>query len=98
MRIRFKNGTEKKCLSPTEQKLFKSGNAAGWLCSFTLNETVTSTELDEILTGDNVSELIFCDDDSETLFAFNGYTKVTSAVIRYGADGSKVEIQLSKGI
>lgn len=98
MLVKFKNGTEKKCSNPIEQKLFRSGVAAGWLCSFSLSEIVTSTELDALLTEENVSELTFCNDNSEALFTINEYTKVTSAVIRYTEDGSKVEIQLSKGI
>ncbi len=98
MLVKFKNGTEKKCSNPIEQKLFRSGVAAGWLCSFSLSETVTSTELDELLTEENVSELTFCNDDAEALFTINEYAKVTSAIIRYNKDENKAEIQLSKGI
>ena len=54
MFVKFKNGAKKKCTNPIEQKLFRSGNAAGWLCSFSISETVTSTELDELLTAENL--------------------------------------------
>ena len=98
MRVKFKDGTEKRCSNPVEQKLFRNGEAAGWLCSVNLSETVNSTELDAILTVDNISELMFCDDGSAELFSVNGYGKITSAVIRHSEDGGRVEIQLSKGL
>ena len=98
MLVKFKNGTEKKCSSPIEQKLFRNGVAAGWLCSFSLSETVTSTELDVLLTEENVSELTFCNDNSEALFTINEYSKVTSAIIRYAERENKIEIQISKGV
>ena len=91
MRIKFKNGVEKNCANLTEQKLFKSGSPAGWLCSFCISESVTLTE-------DNISKLAFSKDGSSERFAANGYTKVSSAVIRYNDSGSTVEIQLSKGL
>lgn len=98
MLVKFKNGTKKKCTNPIEQKLFRSGNAAGWLCSFSISETVTSTELDALLTSENIITLIFCNDNSEELFTINEYNKVTSAVIRYTEDESVVEVQFSKGL
>lgn len=98
MLVKFKNGTEKKCTNPIEQKVFRSGVAAGWLCTFNLSETTTSTELDALLTEENVSELTFCNDVSEELFTISDYTKITSAIIRYTEEGSKVEMQLSKGL
>ena len=98
MFVKFKNGAKKKCTNPIEQKLFRSGNAAGWLCSFSISETVTSTELDELLTAENISKLTFCNDNSEEIFAINEYNKVASAVIRYTEDNSTVEVQFSKGL
>ncbi len=98
MRIKFKNGVEKNCTNLTEQKLFKSGSPAGWLCSFCISEPIASAELDEILTEDNISKLAFSKDGSSEQFAVNGYTKVSSVVIRYNDSGSTVEIQLSKGL
>ena len=55
-------------------------------------------KIDEILTEDNISKLAFSKDGSSERFAANGYTKVSSAVIRYNDSGSTVEIQLSKGL
>ncbi len=98
MRIRLKNGTEKSCTNPVEQKVFRAGAAAGWLCSFGFKENITSTELDEILTDDNISELTFCNDASEELFTITGYTKVTSTVIRYSEAATEIEVQFSKGL
>lgn len=98
MLVKFKNETVKSCSNPTEQKLFKSGVAAGWLCAFVLSENASSTEIDELLTTDNVSELIFMNDNKETLFTISGYEKVTSTVIRYNEPTGTVEIQLTKGV
>ena len=98
MRIKFKNGTEKNCTNLTEQKLFKAGAAVGWLCSFCISESVSSAELDELLSEDNISALSFSKDNSIEKFTASGYTKVSSAVIRYSDNGIVAEIQLSKGV
>ncbi len=99
MNITFKDGTSKACTSPIEQKLFRGGAPAGWICSFRLSEVVTSSEIDVILTDDNISKMTFSDDNGVELFTIDGYTKVSSTVIRYSTDnGSITEIQLSKGV
>ena len=98
MKVIFKDGTCKKCSFPTEQKVFRSGEAVGWLCSFSLLDTITSSELDVLLNSENVSELTFCNDTSEELFKITEYAKVTSAIIRYSEEASKTEVQFSKGI
>lgn len=98
MRVKFKDGTLKNCSNPTEQKLFKSGEAAGWLCAFVVSDTMNSSEVDAVVTPDNISALEFCNDDGSKLFDISGYTKVTSAVVRYAETSGSVEIQLTKGV
>ncbi len=99
MNVTFKDGKSKACTSPIEQKLFRNGAPAGWICSFKLSEVVTSSEIDATLTDDNISKMTFSDDNGSELFVIDGYTKVSSAVIRYSTDnGSITEIQLSKGV
>lgn len=98
MQVKFKDGTIKNCSNPTEQKIFRSGAATGWLCSFQISEVMTSTDVDAVLTDDNISELTFCNEKAEELFAISGYTKVTSAVVRHAEKDGTVEIQLIKGI
>ena len=97
MTIQFKNGTTKKCTSLAEQKLFRGGEPVGWLCSIVVSDAAcTSDELDELLTPDNVSALTFFNTDAYKLFEINGYSKVSSAVIRYSENNGAVEIQLQK--
>lgn len=98
MRVKFANGTIKTCTSPIEQRLYRGGEAAGWLCSFKLSDTTTSTELEAILVEDNLSNMTFLDDNNNTLFTVIGYTKATSAIIRHSETVSTVELQLSKGV
>lgn len=103
MKVTFKDGTVKSCNAPTEQKVFKSGTAAGWILLLNLIGEITSDELDTILTENNVSELSFtpdaADENVEAL-TITGYDKISSATIRYAEDinSSRVEIQLTKGV
>lgn len=98
MKVKFNDGTVKKCSNPIEQKIFKGGNPTGWLCSLNISEAMTSTEVDEVFTDDNISELTFCNDDGSELFVVSGYDKITSAVVRHAESNGAVEIQLTKGI
>lgn len=97
MFVKFKDGTTMECANPTEQKLFKNGAAAGWLCALTISEAVSSSEFDTVMTPDNVSELAFCDNAGEELFGIDGYSKITSAVVRHNGSSGSTEIQLMKG-
>lgn len=98
MVIKFKDGTTKNCSNPIEQKIFKSGEAAGWLCGFVITETMSSSDVDTVLTADNISSLDFCTSEGVKLLDVIGYSKVTSAVIRYNELSCSVEIQLTKGV
>ena len=99
MYVKFKNGVEKVCSNPTEQKIFKGGVAAGWICAVVISDTAsTSAEIDDLLTIDNISQLTFLNDESAELFTINGYSKVTSAVIRHSENNGTIEIQLQKEI
>ena len=98
MFVKFKDGTTQNCSNPTEQKLFKSGEAAGWLCAFVVSGIMNSTDVDSVLTADNISNLEFCNDEGTKLFEISGYTKVTSVVVRYTETSGSVEIQLTKGV
>lgn len=98
MQVKFKDGNIKKCSNPTEQKIFRSGAATGWLCAFQISDAMSSTDVDNVLADENISELAFCNDDGKELFTISGYTKVTSAVVRHAENDGTVEIQLTKGI
>lgn len=105
MKVKFKNGEIKTCTAPTEQKLFRDGAAAGWLLSFSIKEDeLTSDVLDKILTPDNVSNLVFINQDEnldeKELCALSGYSKITSAIIRHGANSSdlRADVQIVKSI
>lgn len=103
MQVKFKDGTITGCSSPTEQKLFKSGESAGWILNFALLGDITSDNVDKLLMSDNVSELTFISKDeneTETAFTLSNYNRVSSAVIRYSEpqNKSRVDIQLTKGV
>ena len=105
MKVKFKDGTIKKCAVPVEQKVFRNQEAVGWILMFSLTGENTSAELDTVLTTDNISELVFIPDvsDAETTeetIQLSNYNKISSVVIRYAenVDNSKVEIQLTKGV
>ncbi len=107
MKVKFVNGTIKKCAAPMEQKLFKSaeGNTigVGWMLNLRLIGEITSDELDDILTDENISRLEFITDGEEgeiSLFTLNDYEKVSASTIRYSEDATATfaEIQMSKGV
>lgn len=104
MLARFKNGQTIACASPTEQRLFKAGEPAGWMLVLVLLETFTSAEVDALLESDNFSIVEFSETDSaeafSAAFSVEGYDKVTSAIIRHasGERAGRVEIQLIKGV
>lgn len=101
MKVRFKDGTIKNCSSPIEQKVFKSGEDAGWILTFALIGDTTSAEVDGLISTDNISELTFISvyEEIETSFSLNGYERISSAIVRYSEDNSqtRVEIQLIRG-
>ena len=98
MLVKFKDGTERECANPTEQKIFKSGGAAGWMCALAITQDMASEEADAVITPENVSELTFCSDGGDTLFTLTGYDKITSTVIRHSAGSATVEVQMLKGV
>lgn len=101
MKVKFNDGTIIKCSAPTEQKMFKNADAAGWILSLTLFHSITSDELDDILTADNIGSLLFLSDDESELFSLLGYNRVSSSTIRFSESANhtnKIEIQLTKGV
>ena len=102
MKVTFKDGTIKDCSAPTEQKVFKAGDAAGWILSFALLGNITSAEVDNIIANENISHLTFISEDEtgvETTIDLLGYNKVSSAIIRYNEqETTRVEIHLTKGV
>ena len=99
MKVKFKDGTIKNCSNPTEQKIFRSGTAAGWICSFRLTDVMTSADVDAVLANANMAEITFLTDDtSAEMFTLTDYDKVSSVIIRHTNAGSQVEIQLTKGV
>ena len=98
MFVKFKDGTTRDCANPTEQKIFKSGDAAGWMCALVITQDMASDEADAVITPENVSELTFCSDEGNTLFTLTGYEKITTTVIRHSAGSATVEIQMLKGV
>lgn len=103
MKVQFKDGTIKACLTPTEQKVFRSGTDAGWILSVSVVCDITSDELDKLITADNISELTFTSEDETgtvKTISLSGYDKVSSAIIHYSEEQekTKVDIRLTKGV
>ena len=99
MNVKFKNDTRTfECTEPLEQKLFKAGTAAGWLVTFSIYGDINSTELDGLITSEGISELTFTANNSGSTMEFilEGYSKVTSCVIRHKENMSVSELQLTK--
>lgn len=101
MKVKFKDGTIKNCSTPTEQKVFKVGEAAGWILTFGLIGDITSADVDSLISAENISELTFISiaDEKETSFSLNGYERISSAIVRYSEnkEQTRVEIQLIRG-
>lgn len=99
MIVKFKNGAEKACTAPMEQKVFSGGVPCGWLAAFSLVGAVTSAEMDALLTEENIGKMVFVTDDGKEI-TLDGYNKVSSAVIRHAVDpaNTKVELQLMKTV
>ena len=100
MKVKFKNDTVKSCTAPTEQKVFRGDNGAGWILLLNLIGEISSAALDEILTAENISELTFLTDEDEEISTANGYDKVSSCTIRHAErpQDTRAEIQLTKGV
>lgn len=98
MKIKFKNGSIYECTNPVEQKIFKNGESAGWICSLGFTQTMNSGEVDALLTLENISQMAFLDDEDTELFNIDGYSKITSAIIRHGDEMGSVNIQLAKSV
>lgn len=108
MKVKFKNGSILKCSPPIEQKIFRNTGTenagAGWVLTFRLLDSITSTQLDALVTAENVETLVFLTENEagETIesFTLEGYDKLTSSSIRYAENptSSIAEIQLKKGV
>lgn len=100
MKIRFADNTEKTCSAPVEQKVFRNGEATGWLISFRILGFINSGELDTLLCESNLLSLLFLTDAGDDVIALSGYNKVTSCSVRYAENAGDftAEIQLSKGV
>lgn len=107
MKVKFKNGTETEVLNPTEQKLFKNGSPAGWICTFSLTgntdtdvsdtaDTLDADTLDAILTEENISKIQFLSDKGGLISETANYEKIASVIIRYSEAGGRADIQLTK--
>ena len=100
MKVEFKDETVKSCTAPTEQKVFRGDNGAGWILLLTLTGEITSGELDELLTAENISELTFMTDAGVEITEADGYSKVSSCTIRHAENpqDTRCEIQMTKGV
>lgn len=100
MKVEFKDETVKSCTAPTEQKVFRGDNGAGWVLMLTLIGEISSSELDSLLTTANISELTFTTDAGVEISTANGYDKVSSCTIRHAENpqDTRAEIQLTKGV
>lgn len=100
MRVCFKNGQKTyECTEPVEQKLYKAGSqgvAAGWVIGFSFYGDVDSEEADNLLTPEGITELTFTGEDGTSAFTVNGYSKLTSCIIRHKEAVTVTEVQLTK--
>jgi hypothetical protein len=98
MFIRLKgNETEFTTTSIIEQKLYKQGASTGWLLSLNLSGGFTAQDIDGAFTEEGISEITLVGETKENT-VISGYAKVTSCVVRYGAEKNTAEIQLVKGV
>lgn len=91
------NETEFTTTSIIEQKLYKQGVASGWLLSLNISGDFNAEDIDSQLTEESISAITVVGDAPENN-VISGYGKVTSCVVRYGADKNTAEIQLVKGV
>lgn len=98
MRVKFKgNETTYECTEPVEQKVFRSGTAAGWAVMFHIYGDISSSEADKIVTPENISEITFINDDErQTSFAVTGYSVLTACIIRHKEALTVTELQFTK--
>lgn len=98
MRVKFKNGTTTyECTEPIEQKVYRSGEAAGWAIMFHIYGDVDSSKIDELITPAAISELTFMNEDAQqTAFTICGYSAVTACTIRHRASSTVTELQFTK--
>lgn len=101
MKVQFKNSpTEFESNSLVEQKLYRAGEAAGWMLSMTIEGNVSSEELDALLVDSNIGEITVTTqgvEETETAVLV-GYDKVTSCVVKRTDAKCTAEIQLTKGV
>ena len=101
MRIKFKSDEQTfKTTSFVENKLYRGGEAIGWVISMSLQTDMISSDLDSLLSVENIGEIKLVSESEESLStkAFIGYNKVTSCSIKYADTQSTAEIQLFKGV
>lgn len=98
MLIKF-NGVENEFqfTSAIEQKLYKQGQANGWLLSLNISGNFTAQELDSMLTTESIGNITLVGESEENT-VISGYEKISSCVVRYLADKTTAEIQLTKGV
>lgn len=98
MFIKFK-GVEKTITASSiiEQKLYKQGEANGWLLSLNISGDFTAQELDNILTEESIGEITLVGETEENT-VISGYEKITSCVVRYTEDKNTAEVNLTKGV
>ena len=104
MKVKFKDGTMIDCSTPTEQKVFRAGEAAGWVLSFALIGNMTSTEVDKTISNENIVDLMFefeseGENGTANTILLSGYNRVSSAIIKYDdKENSRVELVFTKGV
>ncbi len=89
--------TELTTTSIIEQKLFKQGEAVGWLLSINLKGNFAAKDIDGMLTTEGISEITLVG-ETENPTVIVGYDKITSCVVRYSEENATAEIQLTKGV
>lgn len=100
MKVKFKNSeTPYECTEPTEQKVFRSGEAIGWAIMFCIYGDLISSEIDEIITPATISELVFTNGDEEkTGFTVAGYSAISACIIRHKETSTLTELQFTKTV
>lgn len=89
------NDAELTTTSIIEQKLFKQGQAIGWLLSLNLSGDFDAISLDSMLTTESISQITLKGETEKETVIF-GYNRVSSCVVRYSDDKATAEIQLTK--
>lgn len=98
MKLRFNDGTERAITSnPIEQKLFRNGEANGWILNLSVSD-LTAEESNDVLTPENIGKMSLISDEGEVKSILTDYNRIAVLTIRHSETKTIAEIQFAKGV